>query len=73
MNRESTTLVEDVKQDAAEKIDASALRSPARTIPQPSAVNASAPKLTLGARIKSILMNVASALEGDHGTQNYRH
>jgi hypothetical protein len=67
MNRESV-LVEEAKEDSVEKIDPSTLRSSARNIPQPHA----AEKPNLGHRIKELLVNVAKALEGDHGTQNYR-
>jgi hypothetical protein len=67
MNREAV-LVEEAKEDSVEKIDPSALRSSARNIPQPPA----AQNLNLSDRIKRLLANVAKALEGDHGTQDYR-
>jgi hypothetical protein len=71
MNREATTLVDEPKQDSAEKIDPSALRSSARNVPQSSAANA-AGKRNFGDRIKGLFANVAKALEGDHGTHNFR-
>ncbi len=67
MNREAV-LVEEAKEDSVEKIDPSTLRSSARNIPQPHA----AEKPSLSDRIKGLLANVAKALEGDHGTQDYR-
>jgi len=72
MNREATTLVDDVKQDSVEKVDASALRSSGRNVSQPSASANTALKRNLGDRIKGLFANVAKALEGDHGSHNYR-
>ena len=72
MNREATTLVDGVKQDSVEKIDASALRGAGRNTPQPSASEGAPQKRNLGDRIKGLFANVAKALEGDHGTHNYR-
>jgi hypothetical protein len=67
MNREAV-LVEEAKVDSVEKIDPNALRSSARDIPQPHA----AQNPNLSDRIKRLLAHVAKALEGDHGSQNYR-
>jgi hypothetical protein len=67
MNREAV-LVEEAKEDSVEKTDPSALRSSVRDIPQPHV----AQNLNLSDRIKRLLANVAKALEGDHGTQDYR-
>jgi hypothetical protein len=61
-------LVEETKEDSVEQIDPSALRSSARNISQPHAIQ----KSNLSDRIKRLLANVAKALEGDHGTQKYR-
>jgi len=72
MNREATTTLVDVKQDSAEKIDASALRSAGRNSSQPSPSAGAAQKRNLGARIKGLFANIAKALEGDHGTHNFR-
>jgi hypothetical protein len=72
MNREASTLVEDVKQDSAGKTDASALRSAGRNTSQTSASAGAAQKRNLGERIKGLFANVAKALEGDHGTHNFR-
>jgi hypothetical protein len=71
MNRQAA-LVEEVKQDSVEKIDASALRNSARNIPQPTASANAAPKPNFSDRIKGLLANIAKALEGDHETQHYR-
>jgi hypothetical protein len=71
MNRQAA-LLEEVKQDSVEKIDASALRSSARNIPQHTASANAAQKPNLSDRIKGLFANVTKALEGDHGTQNYR-
>jgi hypothetical protein len=71
MNREVSTLV-DNKQDSVEKIDASALRGAGRNTSQPSSSAGATPKRNLGERIKGLFANVAKALEGDHGTHNFR-
>ena len=71
MSREAATLVDEVKQDSAEKVDPSALRSSARNVPQSSSANASG-KRNFGDRIKGFFANVAKALEGDHDTHNFR-
>jgi hypothetical protein len=73
MNREATTLVDNVKQDPAEKTDASVLRGSARNISQPAASATTEQKRNFGDRIKGLFANLAKALEGDHGTQNYRN
>jgi hypothetical protein len=72
MNREATTLVDDVKQDSVEKIDTSALRGAGRNTSQPSGSAGAAQKRSLGERIKGLFASVAKALEGDHGTHNFR-
>ncbi len=69
-NREAA-LVEEVRQDSVEEIDARALRSSGRNIPQPPASVNTAPKPDFSNRIKGLFANVANALEGDHGTQHY--
>ena len=72
MNRDAATLVDDVKDNSVDKIDASALRSSGRNTSQPSASAGAAPERNLGDRIKGMFASVAKALEGDHGTQHYR-
>ena len=72
MNREDTALTEDVKQNSVEKIDANALRSSGRNTSQPSASAGAAQKRNLGDRIKGLFATVAKALEGDHGSHNFR-
>jgi len=72
MNREAATFTEDVKQNSVEKIDASALRGSGRNVSQASGSAQAEQKRSFGERIKGLFANVAKALEGDHGTHNFR-
>jgi hypothetical protein len=78
MNREAVNLVDDLKRDAAEKLDPTAMRRTGSVRPDTSALanstvqpGASGPKRNLSERITSLLSKLNKALEGDHESHHY--
>jgi hypothetical protein len=78
VNQEAVTLVDDLKQDTAERrVDLTKLRTVRATASTSVSLNSTVltslpiSKPTLGERIKTLLMNLMKALEGDHDFHNY--